>query len=819
MQNVARWATPFFPGGESNPVFLYLECPDVGDAPDSSNHFGVPMMAYPGITATFPTVYTNTVPVSPPGPVHLHPQPFHLGPRVSFELEADLGLDLDGVNNLEPVPDVPNLDEADDGLEVEKLDFVDCQPARFPVWVSIGPPALAMLGQEPVGYLNVWVDGNRDGDWADTLECPGAPAREHIVIDWPVDVAALGPGLHQIFVDTTGPVPWPDLMRDKPAWLRVTLSDRPSAKPFTTHGDGRGYPDGFALGETEDYLLRGPGQTPEADPAVEKDGFLFPFFAFNPQQPNQGQMMWGAGWVMEYHNLGHADATNVMVVDTFDSRQSFEETHSVPGRPFVQKGNTITYTIGTLRPGERGHIFLHTTLPFTTPPGTVVTNEVTILAATDGDPANNHRVITREIPLLPPRITFPRPGTTCTGTITVTGRSQVGTFVDLYVNGIYTATTSVDASGNWDVPLVLPDGTHTIYAKARLATGEESPPSPVVEVIVDTSLVWSPLSLTFRTASGHVIIPRDEEGRTDASGWFVFLRPGVTYTATVYLCCDDPNASVTLEVPGGQTVSLTDPDGDGWFTGSFTTPAEGSLMTPPSIRLCVVCNNVQYCVDGQVLIDPEGVVYDVTKGKANGLLAGAIVSCYEAQTSIDTGETTYDLWPAQNYGQVNPQTTAGDGYFSFFTPAGTFQLQTEASGFQTYRSWDIVVVSDPVEFDIPLAPALSQTADYTITVSASGFDPSVLTVEPGAVVKWVNVDANPHTTTSITPTARITATGRIALDATDGWDSGLLNGGDSFVRQLNTAGTYTYHDHENTAYTGVVIVQSKAQLYLPLILK
>lgn len=81
--------------------------------------------------------------------------------------------------------------------------------------ISISPDAVAAFGDEK-GYLNAWVDSNRDGDWADELDCRPVPntefssALEHIVIDYPidypVDVATLGAGVHDLVVPTTGPV-------------------------------------------------------------------------------------------------------------------------------------------------------------------------------------------------------------------------------------------------------------------------------------------------------------------------------------------------------------------------------------------------------------------------------------------------------------------------------------------------------------------------------------------------------------------------------------------------------------------------------------
>ena len=70
-------------------------------------------------------------------------------------------------------------------------------------------------------------------------------------------MVALGAGLHTIF-SQTGLVPW--TVTDKPAWVRVTLSDRPSNKTLqagnVNYGDGRGYAQPFKTGETEDFYFR-----------------------------------------------------------------------------------------------------------------------------------------------------------------------------------------------------------------------------------------------------------------------------------------------------------------------------------------------------------------------------------------------------------------------------------------------------------------------------------------------------------------------------------------------------------------------------------
>ena len=63
--------------GNSNTVVGSAICPDLGDAPDSSNHWGMPMTAYPGVPALFPTVFDSPF-GQPRGPKHWNARVFHL---------------------------------------------------------------------------------------------------------------------------------------------------------------------------------------------------------------------------------------------------------------------------------------------------------------------------------------------------------------------------------------------------------------------------------------------------------------------------------------------------------------------------------------------------------------------------------------------------------------------------------------------------------------------------------------------------------------------------------------------------------------------
>jgi hypothetical protein len=238
---------------------------DLGDAPDGTNSFGTPpplvlMTAYPkggpaGVIAHYPTVYQAGSP--PYGPIHwAAPLIAFLGPWVSSEMEADIGPDMDPTNNIIPLQDAPDLDNFDDGV-IFPIVMPYCQLTTFNYVVNIMPPMPPPMPQTPPLYVNVWFDWNRDGDWDDTLECPGddvlIPAPE-----WAVQnqlLVGLPVGLNTI--TTPQFMPWHPATGDTPPiWMRITLSEQRWSPTSGVLGDGGCGPKyGYIYGETEDYYF------------------------------------------------------------------------------------------------------------------------------------------------------------------------------------------------------------------------------------------------------------------------------------------------------------------------------------------------------------------------------------------------------------------------------------------------------------------------------------------------------------------------------------------------------------------------------------
>lgn len=125
----------------------------------------------------------------------------------------------------------------------------------------------------------------------------------------------------------------------------------------------------------------------------------------------------------------------------------------------------------------------------------------------------------------------------------------------------------------------------------------------------------------------------------------------------------------------------TDPDGDGIYTAEIQAPlteGEYEIITvmdfedpelgKKEIRLITV-------------VDPEGYVYaQLSEGKLR--IAGAVISLYW----LNPETKQYELWPANEYQQENPQTTDDTGKYSFLVPPGAYYLRAEHPDYPGYQS-------------------------------------------------------------------------------------------------------------------------------------
>ena len=100
-----------------------------------------------------------------------------------------------------------------------------------------------MPGQA-IGYVNLLVDWNQDGQWGGSVTCPGGttPMSEHALVDFPVPNGFNGP------LSALGPPSFVIGPKAGHVWARFSITERPVGMEWI--GDGV-----FEDGESEDYLL------------------------------------------------------------------------------------------------------------------------------------------------------------------------------------------------------------------------------------------------------------------------------------------------------------------------------------------------------------------------------------------------------------------------------------------------------------------------------------------------------------------------------------------------------------------------------------
>lgn len=814
-----------------NEVAFHLRPWDLDDAPDSSTHFGNAMTAYAdGTQARFPTVFDPATGAEQ-GPAHARPRPFHLGRKVSLEVEADAGPDADGVNNIVPPADNADQDRFDDGLNPANLNFQHCQVATFPVRVFIHPAAqqkLIELGIQDA-YLNVWLDSvndngalSHDGDWADALACPdGQTALEHIVIDQAVPINSLVPGLNIVNVTTSGPVPWSP---DQPAWLRITLSERESNKTLQmgniAYGDGRGYSVPFRTGETEAYLLWPQGAAGHGpDLAVRVAGRGHPVHekpataAEAALSLNYAKITFG----VVYTNRGVETAHNARLAVTFPEGLSGENIDTLTVRPDPTISQELTahegiFHLGDVEPGQGGTILFSWVVDFSwkVEEGESFTLKAEVSSDEDVNADNDTSQFIVDISGVDAGFGWKSPdspflvqaGTTCSDTIELHGfarpNSQVRIWGDPHVDE---QIVTADENGSWFLEISgLADGRHVIQAAQVVPSRASAFFRPEIgdEVIVGRALNVDPISIAFTDDKGQVFRPNTAEWL--AGNWSLNLPAG-TYTVGVNACGDAPGQEILLYWQDLE-FGLKDEDGDGRYEGTITIGSEGaagrSAGAEQAVSLVVAADGVERVYSGALTVAAPGQVADASNGSA---VAGATVTLQAAQTA--GSETVYPAWDGDDYGQPNPQTTDAAGGYSFSVPAGSYRLYVTKDGYQSYRSVDLAV-ADLVNQHLSLTPSVAQSADAVVEIGEAGFSPSVSAVQPGAVVEFVNTDVFAHSVTG------------------SGWDSGLLLSGEHYRIVAGDEGSISVVDGTDPTNAAILRVDAQAgqvQIFLPALVR
>ncbi len=144
----------------------------------------------------------------------------------------------------------------------------------------------------------------------------------------------------------------------------------------------------------------------------------------------------------------------------------------------------------------------------------------------------------------------------------------------------------------------------------------------------------------------------------------------------------------------GGTFKFNDDDGDGIWTAAVSMPeVAGRFKINTKIAYA---DGQSKDLNSDVLIDPEGYVFEqLARGELR--VAGAEVTLWHRHNGA------WEVWPAKNYNQSNPQVTNQTGVYSFLAPQGEYYLQVTAEKYKTYRGESLKLeTSSPIHAPIKL---------------------------------------------------------------------------------------------------------------------
>ncbi len=516
---------------------------------------------------------------------------------------------------------------------------------------------------------------------------------------------------------------------------------------------------------------------------------------------------------------------DVAVTDTLPAELTFVAEDHQPAMDFSQQGQQFTWqTLSPVQEGEFGWIWME---------------------GVDEDPLAGESLVntaelqagdwhfaleaSSQVPLFAPFLISPQNGETCIGPVLVRGLAQPGVTVQVLdaANSVITETVA-DAGGAFTATFFYPsDATWVIKARA-CAGGPCSASSQPVTLTPQQSFLCP--QTTSWEVGDYSFWFRDQSGWLSTQDFLLPTIAAYNLTTTLRVVI----STHWLDLPLGRGQSCSDPlvwatyDGQGailidkrqindWNIMWEFAPYYG-LQNPREVCIKAWCDDpytYEETICGKRLVDPDGYIFDVTKGLDVGVttVPGVTVTCMMSSTEWGG----WVPWPAHWYMQKNPQVTGDDGYFAFFTPPGHYYVQVEGlPGYQAWRSPAVEVISEIVHVNVPYTPWPAGEAAQVI-LTPDGPDPQVITVPAGSSVEWLSTlratdDADDLVRWTENPILRPLS----ALDPishTLGWDGGMLAPGRVYRRQFPVPGSYAYSD--GAGHSGTVVV--RGYVYLPLV--
>ncbi len=229
--------------------------------------------------------------------------------------------------------------------------------------------------------------------------------------------------------------------------------------------------------------------------------------------------------------------------------------------------------------------------------------------------------------------------------------------------------------------LFVRSGSGTVDKETSITMGDQGEIQQKVSVMAgkDVQLIIKPEG-SVKTIKGYLIFKQKGKKETTES----ILKKTAASLLSPALTDGGENLEQALVV---KEFYYEDADGDGIWTANVSMPVVDGEYEIISV---MEYNNIKLLPKELKLvtvIDPEGYIYyQTSQGKMR--IEGAKASLF--WLNPETRE--YELWPAKNYQQINPQITDDTGRYAFLAPQGTYQLLVEAKGYSPYRGESIEVV-------------------------------------------------------------------------------------------------------------------------------
>jgi hypothetical protein len=208
---------------------------------------------------------------------------------------------------------------------------------------------------------------------------------------------------------------------------------------------------------------------------------------------------------------------------------------------------------------------------------------------------------------------------------------------------------------------------------------------------------------TMKTLVNKVIelVVKPDNPVTSVDGYLVLVKTNAGPVANTLMGAGkQPQANpASVKSPQGVIVSqfqYAETTGAGIYTSQIETPSidgQYKIVTVLNYKNASLGSKE---LDMTALIDPEGYVY-VQSSLGETRIANVVISIYW----LNPATNAFELWPAKNYSQFNPQKTDVTGKYSFLVPPGNYYMTATKTGYKPYKSDNLIVqTGSAVEQDI-----------------------------------------------------------------------------------------------------------------------